>query len=62
MPVNMDDDDNSKFDIDEENSDDDQDNYWNTRKTYTGWDYKRYFGEDALKKLYQAREAYHRNI
>ncbi|CAG8522579.1 10923_t:CDS:2 [Ambispora gerdemannii] len=37
-------------------------NYWNPRKTYTGWDYKRRFGEDALKKLYQTREARHRNI
>src|SRR3954447_24126502 len=35
---------------------------WDPRKTYTGWDYKRRFGEDALKKLYQAREARHRNI
>src|SRR5436189_3036861 len=48
--------------IDEEDSDYDQDNYWDPRKTYTGWDYKRRFGEDALKKLYQTREARHRNI
>ena len=61
-PVNMDDDDNNESDIDEEDSDDDQDNYWDPRKTYTGWDYKRRFGEDALKKLYQTREARHRNI
>ena len=51
-PVNMDDDDNNESDIDEEDSNDDQDNYWDPRKTYTGWDYKRHFGEDALKKLY----------
>jgi hypothetical protein len=61
-PVNMNDDDNNESDIDEEDSDDDQDNYWDPRKTYTGWDYKRRFGEDALKKLYQVREALHRNI
>jgi hypothetical protein len=61
-PVNMDDDDNNESDIDEEDSDDDQENYWDPRKTYTGWDYKRRFGEDALKKLYQTREARHRNI
>jgi len=61
-PVNMDDDDNNESDIDEEDSDDDQDNYWDPRKTYTGWDYRRRFGEDALKKLYQVREARHRNI
>ena len=47
-PVNMDDDDNNESDIDEEDSDDDQDNYWDPRKRYTGWDYKRRFGEDAL--------------
>ena len=56
-PVNMDDDDNNEPDIDNEDSDDDQDNYWDPRKTYTGWDYKRYFGEDAWKKLYRDREA-----
>ncbi|CAG8856971.1 25440_t:CDS:1, partial [Gigaspora margarita] len=56
VPVNMDDDDNSESDIDKE----DQDNYWDwdPRKTYTGWDYQRRFGEDALKKLYRDREAY----
>ena len=61
-PVNMDDDDNNESDIDEEDSDDDQANYWDPRKRYTGWNYKKCFGEDALKKLYQAREARHRNI
>ena len=50
-PVNMDDDDNNESDIDEEDSDDDQGNYWDPRKTYTGWDYKRRFGEDALKNF-----------
>src|SRR5437764_10231940 len=59
-PINMDDDDNNESDIDEEDSD--QDNYWDPRKRYTGWDYKRRFGEDALKKLYQTRKARHRNI
>ncbi|KAF0383808.1 hypothetical protein F8M41_011717 [Gigaspora margarita] len=58
VPVNMDDDDNSESDIDEEDSDDDQDDYWNDywdpRKTYTRWNYQSCFGEDALKKLYQA--------
>ncbi|PKK61711.1 hypothetical protein RhiirC2_791410 [Rhizophagus irregularis] len=49
-------------DMSDDDSDDDQGNYWNPRKTYTGWDYKRRFGENALKKLYQAREARHRNI
>ncbi|CAG8805940.1 2878_t:CDS:2, partial [Gigaspora margarita] len=39
VPVNMNDDDNSKFDIDKEDN------------------YQRCFGKDALKKLYQAREA-----
>ena len=61
-PVNMDDNNNNESDIDEEDSDDDQDNYWDPRKTYTGWDYRRRFSEDALKKLYQTREARHRNI
>src|SRR4051794_26062021 len=60
--INMDDDDNNDSDIDEENSDDDQNNYWNPRKTYTEWDYKRRFGEDALKKLYQTQKARHQNI
>ncbi|RGB22446.1 hypothetical protein C1646_776080 [Rhizophagus diaphanus] len=41
--VNMDDDNNSESDIYEEDSDDDQDNYWDPRKRYTGWDYKRRF-------------------
>ena len=59
VPVNMDDDENNESDIDEEDSDDDQVNYWDSRKRYTGWDYKRRFGEDALKKLYQTREARH---
>src|SRR6266498_1281145 len=40
-PVNMDDDGNIESDIDEEDSNDDQDNYWDPRKRYTGWDYKR---------------------
>ncbi|CAI2186327.1 3839_t:CDS:2 [Funneliformis geosporum] len=31
-------------------------------KTYTRWDYKKRFGEYALKKLYQTWEAHHRNI
>ncbi|CAG8546626.1 29709_t:CDS:2 [Gigaspora margarita] len=31
-------------------------------KLYNGWDYKNDFGEDALKKLYQAREARQRFI
>ncbi|KAF0520565.1 hypothetical protein F8M41_016210 [Gigaspora margarita] len=66
VPVNMDDDDNSESDIDEEDSDDDQDDYWDDywdpRKTYTGWDYQSRFGEDALKKLFQAREARQRLI
>ncbi|CAG8817000.1 23299_t:CDS:2, partial [Gigaspora margarita] len=31
-------------------------------KTYTGWNYQSRFGEDALKKLYQAREARQRLI
>jgi hypothetical protein len=61
-PVNIDDDDNNESDIDEKDSDDDQDNYWDPRKTYTRWDYKRHFGKDALKKLYQTREVCHRNI
>src|SRR5581483_5430269 len=61
-PVNMDDDDNNESDIDEEDSDDDQDNYWDPRKRYTRWDYKRRFGEDALKKLYQTQEARYQNI
>ncbi|CAG8800848.1 20186_t:CDS:1, partial [Gigaspora margarita] len=69
VPVNMDDDDNSESDIDkkdsdEEDSDDDQDNYWDwdPRKTYTGWDYQKRFGEDTLKKLYQAQKARQRFI
>ncbi|CAG8854334.1 31112_t:CDS:1, partial [Gigaspora margarita] len=64
VPINMDNDDNSESNIDKEDSDDedsdnDQDNYWDwdPRKTYTGRDYQNCFGEDALKKLYQAREA-----
>src|SRR5581483_7827216 len=61
-PVNMDDGDNNESDIDEEDSDDDQDNYWDPRKRYTGWDYKRRFGEDALKKFYQTRKARYQNI
>ncbi|RGB24007.1 hypothetical protein C1646_773687 [Rhizophagus diaphanus] len=60
-PINIDDDDNNESDIDE-GSDDDQDNYWNPRKRYTGWDYKRHFGKDALKKLYQTQKARHQNI
>ncbi|CAG8470225.1 6620_t:CDS:2 [Racocetra persica] len=60
----MDDDNNSEFDINEEDnndedSDNDQDNYWDwdSRKKFTRWDYKRCFGEDALKKLYRDQEA-----
>ena len=26
------------------------DEWWDPSKSYTGWDYKNYFGEDALKK------------
>ncbi|CAG8558788.1 28710_t:CDS:2 [Racocetra persica] len=69
IPVNMDNDDNSESDIDEEDSndedsDDDQDNYWDSdpRKKFTGWDYERCFGEDALKKLYRDQEARQRFI
>ncbi|KAF0521504.1 hypothetical protein F8M41_015787 [Gigaspora margarita] len=66
VPVNMDDDDNSESDINEEDSDDDQDDYWDDywdpRKTYTGWNYQSRFGEDAWKKLFQAREARQRFI
>ena len=58
----MDDDDNNKSEIDEEDSDNEQDNYQDPRKTYTRWDYRRHFGEDALKKLYQVWEAQHWNI
>ena len=38
------------------------DDWWDPSKPYTGWDYKNHFGEDVLKKLYQAREARHRII
>ncbi|RGB23106.1 hypothetical protein C1646_775004 [Rhizophagus diaphanus] len=55
-PVNMDDDNNNESDIDKEDT-----KMWHISR-YTGWDYKRRFGEDALKKLYQTREAHHRNI
>src|ERR1051325_6564847 len=61
-PVNMDDDDNNESDIDEKDSDDDQENYWDPRKRYTGWDYKRRFGKNVLKKLYQTWKARHQNI
>ncbi|CAG8838104.1 16581_t:CDS:2, partial [Gigaspora margarita] len=55
MPINLNNDDNSRSNIDEKDSDNknsnnNQRNYWDwdPRKTYTGWDYQRHFAKNGL--------------
>src|SRR5205823_4253119 len=45
-----------------EDDNEDGDDWWFSSKSYDGWDYKKDFGEDAWKKLYQDREARQRFI
>ena len=39
-----------------------EDDWWYPSESYTGWDYKKDFGEDAWKKLYRDQEARQRFI
>ena len=50
------------FDDDSEDDDIEDDDWWYPSESYTGWDYKKDFGEDAWKKLYRDREARQRFI
>ncbi|RGB22729.1 hypothetical protein C1646_780932 [Rhizophagus diaphanus] len=62
------DDDNNEFwlfDNDDNEEDDDHedgDDMWFPSKSYNGWNYKKDFGEDTWKKLYQDQEARQRFI
>src|SRR6266542_6051862 len=58
LGANTDDDDDEfwLFDDDNEEYNDIKDDVFSS-KLYDGWDYKKDFGEDAWKKLYQDREA-----
>ena len=61
--TNDDDDEFWLFDDDNEEYDDiEDDDWWYPSESYTGWDYKKDFGEDAWKKLYRDREARQRFI
>jgi hypothetical protein len=51
------------FDDDSEDDDiEEDDDWWYPSESYTGWDYKKDFGEDAWKRLYRDREARQRFI